>query len=86
MTFESDIQLGERYRDDLTGFEGTATACYFFLHGCERVLLENFNVEKGEIREQTFDSPRLTHVESETKVTTDKTGGYKPEPPTRGPS
>ena len=37
---ETTVELGERYRDSLTGVEGVATARINFLHGCERITLE----------------------------------------------
>lgn len=73
--FASDIKLGERYRDDQTGYEGTATAVYFFQYGCERVTVENYDATRKEIKEQTFDAPRLTHIDSNKRVTVDRTGG-----------
>ena len=83
-TFRSDVKLGERYRDTVSGFEGTATAVYFFLHGCERVQLENWQAQAGELRELSFDAPRLVHVETKREVTTTRTGGFQPDPPKRG--
>jgi hypothetical protein len=71
--FESDIRLGERYVDKQTGIQGTATAVYFYQFGCERVSIES--VKEGEIKEYTFDSPRLTHIETGKAATTTRTGG-----------
>jgi len=78
--FTSDVVLGERYRDSVSGFEGTATGCFFFLHGCERVHLEQWSPEHAKMVSETFDSPRLVHIETETALTTDKTGGWQPDP------
>lgn len=72
-TYQSDVILGDKYRDPLTGFEGSATATTFYLHACERVTLEI--VKDGEIKYESFDAPRLMHVESGTSPTTAKTGG-----------
>ncbi len=83
-TFESSVVLGERYRDTITGYEGVATAVYFFLNGCERVTLEQWIEGQGELKELTFDAPRLVHVATEAQVTTTRTGGFKPDPPKRG--
>lgn len=73
MKLESDVKLGDRYRDPLTGFEGVATAVTFYLHACERVSLEF--VKDGEVKYESFDAPRLVHVPSGTQPTTDRTGG-----------
>lgn len=73
MAYESDVVLGEKYRDDQTGMEGIATVIAFFQHACERVTLEW--VDNKDIKEMTFDSPRLTRVSNEEKVESEKTGG-----------
>jgi hypothetical protein len=72
-SYDTDIRLGERYIDKQTGIQGTATAVTFFQHGCERVSIET--VVNGEIKDYGFDSPRLTHVETQKQATTTRTGG-----------
>lgn len=72
-SYKSDIKLGEEYKDIQTGIKGIATAVYFYLHGCERVNLEV--VKDGEIKEYTFDSPRMVSVKTNIKATTNRTGG-----------
>lgn len=73
-TFTSDIKLGDRYRVTHTELEGIATACYFYLHGCERVNIEVINHD-GELKEYVFDAPRLVHVKTGIAATTTRTGG-----------
>lgn len=75
MNYKSDIELGENYRDEQTGIEGIATAIYFFQHACERVCIEYVNQKDGELKELTFDSPRLVHITSGRRVQTDRPGG-----------
>jgi hypothetical protein len=75
MNYLSDITLGERYRDDQSGFEGIATATYFYQFGCERVNLESFNKKTNDIVSLTFDAPRLTNVATGKKATVTRTGG-----------
>lgn len=70
---KTDVRLGDRYRDPLTGFEGVATSLTFYLHGCERVALEV--VKDGAIKYESFDAPRLVHITTGTQPTTDRTGG-----------
>lgn len=85
--YRSDIRLGEKYRDTVSGYEGTATAIYFFLHGCERVVLEQLNITHGEVKELAFDAPRLMHIKSGEVARTDRTGGVRPAPGAkRGPA
>lgn len=70
---KTDVRLGDRYRDPLTGFEGVATAVTFYLHACERVSLEY--VKDGKVGYESFDAPRLVHIASGTQPTTTRTGG-----------
>lgn len=72
--YQSDIKLGEKYRDEQTGIEGTATAIYFFQHACERVCIEFVHPQRG-LTEHSFDSPRLVHIESGKKTRSDRPGG-----------
>lgn len=72
-SYKSDIVLGDRYRDDQTGIEGTAVALTFYQYACERVVLEV--VVAGKIEEYAFDSPRVTSVKNGQTATTERTGG-----------
>lgn len=72
--FTSDIILGEKYLDEQTGIEGTATSIHFYQHACERVGLE-FLKNDGELQEITFDAPRLTLKSTGVQATSEKTGG-----------
>lgn len=69
----TDVVLGDRYRDPLTGFEGVATSVTFYLHACERVALET--VREGKVSYEGFDAPRLEHVDTGKQPTTTRTGG-----------
>lgn len=71
--FKSDIRMGDRYRDPLTGFEGVATAVTFYLHACERVALEY--LKDGKVAYEHFDAPRLVHVDTGKSPQTTRTGG-----------
>lgn len=72
--YESDVKLGERYTDPQTGLEGVATAIFFFQHACERVQIERVKSD-GELQENIFDAPRLEHVETRERATSDRPGG-----------
>ncbi len=74
-TYKSDIKLGEVYRDQQTGFEGTATGIYFFQHACERVNLETYDPKSREVKDHTFDAPRLVHVKTEQVAQSRRPGG-----------
>lgn len=73
-SYDTDIVLGEKYRDEQTGIEGVATAITFHQYACERVVIEFVHPQKG-LEELAFDAPRLTHLESGRRATTEKTGG-----------
>ena len=84
--YESDIVLGERYREEQTGLTGTATAIYFFMNGCERVCIELLNSD-GDLKEYAFDAPRLIHEVTGVQATSKRTGGAaKEHGVTRGPA
>ena len=51
------VKLGEKYRDTLSGFEGTATGIFEYLYGCLRVQLSGD--KDGEPKEFVFDEPQL---------------------------
>lgn len=77
--YNSEIQLGQRYRDINTGFEGTATVVSFFQHGCDRLTIKGMN-KQGEIVEYAFDSPEVELITADAppqpvKSLERKTGG-----------
>ena len=74
-SYESDIILGERYVDDQTGYQGTATAVYFFQHACERVTLEAYDETTKKVIETTFDAPRLRSLKTKQVAQSDRPGG-----------
>lgn len=76
--YESDIKLGELYIDKQTGIQGIATSIGFYQHACERVTIEL--VMGGELKEYTFDAPRLTNVRTNETATTTRTGGPRSMP------
>lgn len=83
-TFNTDIILGDKYKDTQTGIEGTAISVHFYQYACERVAIEA--VIEGKIEEYYFDAPRLEHKETGAKVEVQdgKTGGpHRGVPPQR---
>lgn len=79
------ITLGDRYRDTITGFEGTATSRSVFLFGCVRIQLECGNDGKAE--SEWFDEQRLVTVNrAEKPAPTATSGGPQTPPPRRDPS
>ena len=61
-TYESDLKLGERYRDNTTDVEGTLIAVHFYEHACERGTLRYLD---GDYQDVLRRSHRLSSTESE---------------------
>jgi hypothetical protein len=70
---KTDIILGDRYRDSVTGIEGVATVVSFYMHACERVTIEW--VKEGKVEYEAFDAPRLVHCLTGDVPKVVKTGG-----------
>ena len=77
---ESQIELGTKYRDRVTGFEGTAVARHSYLHGCTRITLQA--MQDGDLKEYTFDAPSLQALDGKA-FTSRRTGGDRPAPARR---
>lgn len=60
-----EVELGEKYRDTVTGFMGIATAKFIFLNGCVRYQLDAPKKDGDGIQELVFDEQRLEHVGQE---------------------
>lgn len=77
------VQLGDKAKDQVTGFEGICVARTEWLNGCVRVTLQSDKLDKeGKPQEgQTFDEPQLV-VTNPNKVQCGPrtTGGPKPTP------
>lgn len=55
------IEMGRKYKDKVTGFEGTATGHAHYISGCSQVLLAPPVTADGAMRDsQWFDEQRLT--------------------------
>ena len=77
-----NVELGDKVRDKVTGFEGIAVAKTEWLNGCIRVTLQPPISKDGKIPESgTFDEPQLEVIEAG-KVNTGsrETGGPAPNP------
>lgn len=78
------IQLGEFYRDTVTGFVGVATARYEFINGCVRYQLERLDKE-GSVQELVFDEQRLAPAAGKRRrVVPKQTGGSRAKAPRTG--
>lgn len=68
------VKLGEKYRDSITGVEGTATARVEYLYGCVRIDLEGVD-KAGEPKAWIFDEQRLVSVATNEPVKVTATSG-----------
>lgn len=62
--FKAGVVLGKKYRDNITGIEGTAIMVTFHLHACEQVTLEYLNKDGDKSSFFTVDVGRLINVET----------------------
>jgi hypothetical protein len=76
-----DIELGDKVKDTITGFTGTAVCRMSWLTGCDRIIVQpDVDKKDGKMPEsQTFDEPMLKVLK---KVKVDlperDTGGPRP--------
>lgn len=78
------IKLGQRVRDEITGFEGIATARAEYLNGCIQYCVQPKGLEKGQIIEsQYIDQGQLKIVKEKKSVDiiSKPTGGSMPNTP-----
>lgn len=76
-----DVELGAKYRDRVSGWEGTATAEYRYMNGCTRVELSATDKE-GAPKSFVFDVEQIERLDIapvRTKVT--RTGGPRSSTP-----
>jgi hypothetical protein len=63
MTELSDVVLGARYRDKVSGWAGIATARYEYLNGCRRIELGGHD-EHGKPDAHVFDVQQLEFIDA----------------------
>lgn len=82
-------ELGKRYIDKITQFEGTCTGIFEYMHGCRRIQIDGVKVDAQGNPEPigyTFDEPQLTDSETGQELHTTRPGGPKDAPqPRNGP-
>ncbi len=71
------INLGDKAKDKVTGFEGIVVARTVYLNGCARIGLQSDKLKDGLPTEtQWFDEPQLTLVKAQKiKTGSRDTGG-----------
>ena len=58
MSEEQAVVLGQRYKDPVSGWEGTAIAAHSYVYGCRRITVAGVDKD-GKPDEYTFDEPQL---------------------------
>ena len=56
------VNLGDKVRDPVTGFEGVVTTRCEYLHGPPRVLVESKVGNDGKLNSEWFDETRVEPV------------------------
>lgn len=81
----TEIKLGDKVKDKVTGFKGIAIGVTTWLHGCKRIAVQPQELKDGKpIDALSFDEPQLEMIESEKiKTGSRETGGPRPEPAQR---
>jgi len=60
----SNIELGKKYRDRISGFTGIATGRHEYLNGCVRITITATELHDGKpVDPQTFDTEDLVFVD-----------------------
>jgi hypothetical protein len=80
-----NIELGRKYKDAITGFEGVAVGHVTYISGCNQVLLAPTVDAEGKLREsQWFDEQRMV-VQGLARVALDNsaTPGHDKQAPKR---
>lgn len=83
MKQKANVQLGDKCRDTVTGFEGICVARTEWLNGCWRMTLQSDKLDKeGKPQDgMTFDEPQLQVIKAAVVSTGPRdTGGPAPNP------
>ena len=71
------IKLGDKVKDNITGFEGIAIARAEYLNGCISLHIQSANLKDGSpLKAEWFDEQRLT---TSSKATAGGPQSYPPE-------
>lgn len=61
---EGNVQLGDRVRDKLSGFQGIVIGITYWLHNCIRIGVSPEEMKDGKpVESQWFDEPQLGIIE-----------------------
>jgi hypothetical protein len=60
------LEMGKKYRDPVSGFEGICSATYLYITGCVRYELVGKSKDGAEAPSMVFDEGQIELVEGET--------------------
>ena len=73
---KSNVKLGDKARDTVSGFEGVAVSEHIYLNGCRRVSLQPAVDKSGKLPAiESFDDPQLEIVDDKVHTGNTTTGG-----------
>lgn len=76
------VKLGDKVKDEITGYEGIVMAKATYLYGCEQILIQGRVKKDGEIPDAMWmDEPQAIVTEENTKPQAEpKHGGVRSHP------
>lgn len=82
----TDVELGLKYRDKVSGWTGIATGIFFYMNGCVRIALDSKD-ENGKPHTEVFDQEQIVRSGTAANILGEKapkpSGGPRPAPPRR---
>lgn len=78
MKFERDetLKLGDKAKDQISGFTGVIVAITEWLNGCRRITIQPTATHEGKpVDNHTFDAEQLVKIEDGPKLCETKKGG-----------
>jgi len=76
--FERDdrLKLGDRAKDQISGFTGVIVAMTEWLNGCRRITIQPESLHEGKpVASSTFDAEQVARVEPGPELGPSRTGG-----------
>lgn len=84
MTDFNPIELGDRVKDPITGYQGIAICITTWLHGCIRIGVQAEQLHEGKpVEDRYFDQSQLRIVDKHVHEPVALVAGPRPAPETR---
>lgn len=73
---DETLKLGDKAKDQISGFTGTIVAITEWLNGCRRITIQPSALHDGKpVENATFDAEQIEKVEEGPKLDPTRTGG-----------